>query len=952
MSISDSLQKFSEYVASLDGDEKGEAQVFLERLFIAFGHQGYHAAGAKMEARVRKGAGKAVSFADLVWKPRVVIEMKKRGEKLIRHTHQAFEYWKYLVPNRPRYVILCNFDEMWIYDFDEQLEEPMDKVRITDLPTRYPALNFMFPKELQPLWGYDRIEVTKDAAAHVTKVFDSLLKRNIPRERAQRYILQCVVAMFAEDIGLLEPKGIFTSLVTECIAGADPVDRIGGLFEQMNNPVPAKSGRYRDVEYFNGGLFKDVDPIALTKTELKDLREAGNRQWAKVNPAIFGTLFQTSMGDVEQHTLGAHYTYEADIQRVVYPTLVKPFRDRIAAATTATELLAIGKEIMQLRVLDPACGSGNFLYVAFRELRRLEVELLMKIREEYGAKTVAKFGTAVVSTAQFHGIDAKPFAVELAKVTLMIGKKLASDEAKELLAEDPNVMPFLVGKTLPLDNLDANFIRGDALFVKWPAAQVIIGNPPYQSKNKMPQEYGAEYVAKVRAAFPDASGRSDYCVYWFRRAHDHLPPNGRAGLVGTKSIRQTYSRKSSLDYIDDNGGVIVDAVGKMKWSGTAIVQVSIVNWIKGKHDGKKTLSWREGRDADGEWQTVQLDRIPTTLSTDPDITDAEVLKINTSGVFCRQGQTHGQKGFLLSPAEHALMTAKSKAVLPYLHPFLTGDDMLTDGRPSRYVIDLNACDDLGAASAAGPAFVHVKAKVLPEVLKLAAVEKTKTKKDKGPRQTHATRWWKFWRERGELMTKLSGLTRYIACSRVTRHPIFEFVCPDVHPNDALQVFCFEDDYSFGVLQSRWHVQWFEGLCSGIRGDPRYTDETVFATFPWPQAPTLDQALAVAKAARLVRAERAKAMKATRKGLRHTYSVIADPGVSRLRAAHTALDAAVRAAYGIAPKISDRAVLMALLELNLTLHAAEEEGKALTPPGLPPCVKVPKPFISNDCIKFP
>ena len=186
------LTKFVAYATTLEGDEKGEAQVFCDRLFQAFGHKGYKEAGAALEYRVKNG--KRTKFADLLWKPRLLIEMKSAGEKLEKHYQQAFEYWIQLVPHRPKYVVLCNFDEFWIYDFDSQLHEPVDRVAVSELPQRYTALNFLFPEDAKPQFGNDRVDVTRKAAAKVGRVFRSLVARGVARETAQRFSLQCVVA--------------------------------------------------------------------------------------------------------------------------------------------------------------------------------------------------------------------------------------------------------------------------------------------------------------------------------------------------------------------------------------------------------------------------------------------------------------------------------------------------------------------------------------------------------------------------------------------------------------------------------------------------------------------------------------------------------------------------------------------------------------------------------------
>jgi hypothetical protein len=395
------IKAFVAFVAKhIKGDEKGQAQVFLDRLFQAFGHAGVLEMGGEFEYRVHPGKG--TKFADLVWPKRVLIEMKKRGEKLQHHYQQARDYWMNLVKDRARYVVLCNFDEFWIYDFDYQMNEPVDRVAVTDLATRYTALNFLFPIPRDPQFKNDLVAVTRKAAQKVATAFNSMVQRDrkpIERDRAQRFILQCVVALFAEDIGLL-PRGFFTEVLNDCKKpGGSSFDLLGGLFRQMASKKPADGGRFQDVDYFNGGIFNVVDPVDLSAMELTLLHEAAQENWSKVNPAIFGTLFEGSMDKKERHAFGAHFTSEADIQKVVQPTIIRPWRERIkAAGDTNRELMAVRKELHEYRVLDPACGSGNFLYIAYRELRRLEWEIANRLGPKAFPTAVQE---TVVSARQF-----------------------------------------------------------------------------------------------------------------------------------------------------------------------------------------------------------------------------------------------------------------------------------------------------------------------------------------------------------------------------------------------------------------------------------------------------------------------------------------------------------------------------------------------------------------------
>ena len=262
------IQSFIEYFSTLSGDEKGEAQVFCDRLFKAFGHEGYKEAGESLEFRV-KTKGKTTKFPDLVWKPKLLLEMKKRGSDLTKHYEQAFEYWLELVPDRPKYMVLCNFDEFWIYDLNQQLREPVDKVRTIDLIERSSTLNFLYPGNKQPIFQNNIADVTRAAAIKVAKVYNSLVRRGEQKETAQRFILQCVVALFSEDIGLL-PKDLFSSLLQRCTTGESSYDLIPGLFRQMGSPKSAPSNsEYCNVPYFNGGIFETVDSIDITGENIR-----------------------------------------------------------------------------------------------------------------------------------------------------------------------------------------------------------------------------------------------------------------------------------------------------------------------------------------------------------------------------------------------------------------------------------------------------------------------------------------------------------------------------------------------------------------------------------------------------------------------------------------------------------------------------------------------------------
>jgi SAM-dependent methyltransferase len=950
---------FAAFAAKLRGDEKSEAQTFLFHLLEAFNHDSNTLPeDSTFEYRVRFPSERT-KFADFVWPGRVLIEMKSRGEKLSRHYQQTFDYWLNLVPHRPPYVVLCNFDEFWIYDFNTQLHEPLDRFKLSELPARHAALNFIYPRKSVPIFGNNWVEVTREAAKDVANVFNSLVARGESRESARRFVLQSVVAMFAEDIGLL-PENLFTSLLDECRKAENPTatsyDLIGNLFRQMNDPKPARGGRYAGVDYFNGGLFAKVEPLELQPPAIGLLFEAAKENWSRVQPVIFGTLFEGSLGKEERHALGAHFTYEADIQKIVRPTIVRPWEERIAAGKNVAELLELLRQLRAFRVLDPACGSGNFLFVAYRALRELEQNLLLKLFGQ-DKRQFEKVGTASgISPKQFFGLDVNDNAVETAKVTLMLARRLATRSAHEFWDAHADVLPggdthaLQFEKDLPLDNLDANIVCADALFTPWPEVDAIIGNPPFLDARRVTMIHGADYSKKIKAAFPDVPGRADFCVHWFRKAHEVLKSGCRAGLVGTNSIRQNYSREGGLDYIVKHDGTIVEAVSSQPWSGEAAVHVSIVNWIKGKQAGPKMLFRLTGQDREGPWEKVPIQQINSSLSFVTDVAAAVPLKANQNPKPCFEGQQPGHDGFRLEAQERDQLISKDAKSAEVIFPYLNGDELLSGDCKyiPRSIIDFeNRSMDVAARYKL--AFEHLKKAVLPKWQANAADEKSKTGKDAGEHQNRLKTWWLLKRPREAMLEAIRPLPRYIVCARVTKRPIFEFLHSHIRPDSSLTVFTFADDYSFGILQSGIHWLWFTTKCSTLTERFRYTSDTVFDTFPWPQSPTLKNIRAVAEAALALRTLRHEIMQANGWSLRELYKSLETPGENRLRTAHAALDTAVRAAYGM--KASED-ILAFLLKLNLELADKEAKGEAITPPGLPAFVPKPSDFVSKDCVGVP
>ncbi|MBE9169202.1 class I SAM-dependent DNA methyltransferase [Pleurocapsales cyanobacterium LEGE 06147] len=885
-----SLQDFVNYRWQyITGRERSQAQVFLERFFQAFGHQGALQAGAEYEVAIKKGSRKGkTGFADLVWKPRVLIEMKKQGEDLGKHYRQAFNYWTRIVPNRPRYVMLCNFDEFWIYDFDNQIDEPVDIVTLKNLPARTSAFGFMGLEPKNPVFQNNQVEVTQKTARKMGELCE-ILKQRGEKEGfgildAQRLILQCVLAMFAEDRGLL-PQDMFVSCIQDCLGGKSSYDVLGGLFYEMNRPGVTPAGRYKGVDYFNGGLFATIHPIELTKEELNYLDTAARENWQQVRPAIFGNIFEGTANQKERHAYGMHFTSEADIMKIVRPTISNYWEAKIEAANNISELNSLQLELQNYKILDPACGSGNFLYIAYQELKEIEKLLIEKISSRRKSETLKQqVQMGLVTPLQFYGMDINPFAVELAKVTLTIAKKVAIDKLN------------LTEKELPLDTLDKNIVCQDALFTPWVKANAIIGNPPFLGGKHMRLNLGDEYIDRVFKQFPDVKDSVDFCSYWFRLAHDNINETGRVGLVGTNSISQGKSRKATLDYITNNKGHIHEAISTQPWSGEANVHVSIVNW---------SLKQPKQYFLDNK----QVSFINSSLQAQIDVSQAKTLEANLNKCF--QGISPVGKNFIITETKVTEWITKDFKNQEVLKLFSMGHNLAQNisGKPDRWIIDFVNMSLENASDYKLP-FDHIKTYVKPE-------------RDKNRSDRRRLNWWNFGVNALKMREAIAPLSYYFTVPRVSKWAIFISAPLDWLPGDKSVVVASEDYYILGILTSKIHRIWMEAQKSTLEDRTAYTSTTCFETFPFPQKPSQKIVQQIRTKAIELHEYRSQQMDKKQWGITQLYNVYFHEPASKLYQLHQQLDKLVMQAYDF--KEQDD-ILAKLLEVNLELAEKEKRGE--------------------------
>ncbi len=867
------------------GTEKSGAQTFLNELIAAYtGTASVFEMGARFEEFGARDEG--AGYMDLYWPGVAIVEMKapKESRRLDTHRAQALDYWRNSADPEtntpaPPYLVLCSFRSFEVWEPGKFPNAPRDTFTLDELPSRAEALLFLAGGA--PIYGGPGEKVTREAAGHMVDLYFRLLDRGTaPPDELRRFIIQSVWVLFAEDVGLI-PSRIYEALLRALVADPtrSPGVEISDLLRRLNveDDERRNRGRPTKVPYVNGALFADTPEVPLDPEELQHLLAAAAYDWRWVNPTVFGSLMEGCLGHDHRWELGAHYTNQEDILSIVRPVIVRPWTERIEATTDINEALNLLNELVKFRVLDPAMGCGNFLAIAYRELRGLEGLLVAHIKDLHEAAGLLPPITPKYPVRNIFGIEIDPFAVEIAKATLWMTHALV---AREFGAPEA---------PLPLPALD-HLMQGDSLKRDWPVVEAIIGNPPFHGDKRLRSVVGDEYIDWLKDTF--GIGVQDHCVYFFRKAHEHLREGQRAGLVATNTIAQTGTREAGLAWIVDNGGRIVEAVSTKPWSGDAKVHVSIVCWEKGGGTGPTFL---DGVEVDGISPALRegsVHRVPHKLAG------------HDSVVFI--GYMVGGAGFVLSSDEAQALLARGDAdYSDVVVPLINGEDIVrrVHSDPSRWVIDFSARSLEDAAKY--PAALDI---VRREVQPVRAKDR---------RRSYREAWWQFSEKRPKLRSLLPGVTRVVIAPMTGKRWLPVWGDPRWRASNTTLVFIFDDDFSIGILLSAAHALWVRTHASTLKGDLRYGTASCFETFPWPTEATEDVISRVAAASRAVITERAAATTHLGKGLTAVYNAMDDGAFTQLRQAHRGLDEAVLAAYGLpAVLLDDEAALLdAFFDLN-------------------------------------
>ena len=873
-------------------------------------------------------------FADAYFEEHFGWEFKGQDAQLDSAFDQLLRYQVHL--KTPPLLIVSSFGTIRIQTNFPGMETARYDVGIAELeqPDRLGLVRDAF---FAPQRFRERLRSVDAVTRETASLFQSLVvdmeTHNEDPERLARYLNQLVFCLYSEDAGLL-PEGLFTRIVAQHYREPATFDEaIRSLFRLMATGGHAGANQ---IAQFNGDLFNVVDTVELSTVALQRLGEACERNWRDIEPSIFGTLFERALDASKRAQTGAHYTGADDIELVVEPVVMTPLRrewqetrvaidklldaeqnaatvmekapspgfDPLTALATALrtraheeEMEAFRQRLASVRVLDPACGSGNFLYIALRSLLDLEREVI-----DFAAVHGWHGLTPSVQPDQMLGLEINHYAAELARTALWIGYIQWHHANGFRYTQQPLLIPLDTIRQTDaiLDLTDPD----NPAEPEWPAAEFIVGNPPFLGHFPFRESLGDEYVDAVYGVYGNRiPNSSDLCCYWFEKARGQIDTGAtkRAGLLATQAIRFQSNRRV-LTRIKETGDIFA-AIADQDWVlAGATVHTSII-------------CFDNGSEAEHVLDGHLVAAINADLRAGANLSQAKTLEEN-SGLSFMGDIKVGPFEITKESADEMLRNPNphGKPNSDVVKRWMIGRDI--NQRPrNMWIIDFGTNMAVDNAALYEKPFEYIRDQVKPG-------------RDNNRDQRFRNYWWLHGRPRIEMRDALGGLKRYIGTSMVSRHRMFAWINREVLPDATIIVFARDDDYFFGVLQSRIHLEWAAATGSQLReaqSGMRYTPTTCFETFPFPR-PTEEQREAIGAAAAELNSLRQgwlnppgiSAAELRKRTLTNLYN----QRPTWLDNAHTRLDTTVADGYGWAADLPDTEILERLLALNLERAKAE------------------------------
>lgn len=862
-------------------------------------------------------------WADVWYKGHFAIEYKGPGKSLAAAYEQLLQYRESL--ENPPLLITGNTQELHIHTNFTNSTKQIVTVTLDDLltPAGVQHIRNLFYNVEAFRPEKTAAQVTEEAAARFGALAEYLRKWGYQPDEIAHYLIRVLFCLFAEDIGLL-PHDLFTRLIDH--GRRKPkhfTAQVADLFRAM---ADGEHFGEHNLLYFDGGLFDEAPVLDLDSDALASLHRIAMLDWSSIEPAIFGTLFTRSLDPSSRAKLGAQYTSKEDIILIVEPVLMAPLRRewtevqekartlaqkresapnrrQADAAQKALEklILNFAEKLATIRVLDPACGSGNFLYVALRLLLDLWKQVAI-FAAELGLPILSPLPGLAPSPEQLYGIEINEYAHELAQATVWIGYLQWLHDNGYGVPGEPILKPL--DNIKQMDAILAFDENGNPVEPEWPEVEIIVGNPPFLGGGRLRGELGNDYVEALFALYSiSIPSFSDLVCYWFELARRQILEKCslRCGLLATNSIRGGVNRRV-LERIGETGGIFY-AWSDRDWIlEGASVRVSMIGFDDGS-DHSRIL--------DGEPAT----NINPNLTSGIDVSVANILRENLGIQF--EGTKKGADFDISSEVAREMLerplNENGRSNHDVIKPWINAYDV-TRGSREMWIIDFGVDMSLENAMAYRAPFDHVDRFV-----------RSKYSKSR-------PRWWLHERTRPDMRKALSELKRFVVTPRHAKFRLFIWVAEGTLPDSAVIAFARDDNYFFGVLHSKLHELWSLRMGTSLEDRPRYTPTTSFETFPFPWPPGKEpqddpRMQAIAAAAQELVEQRdawlnppglneAELKKRTLTNLYNERPVWLD-------AAHKRLAAAVFDAYGWPHDLSDEEILERLLALNLERSRQQE-----------------------------
>ena len=983
-------------------------------------------------------------FIDFYKEKHFVIEAKQGGDKSGKGTAkrgtksyrkamkeayytQGISYARSLFV-KPPFIIICDigshfeiwqgFSESWVGatgdygDYDAKKEITLSELRKPEVFDFFVTL-FSDPQQLNP----EKIaaKVTREVAEDLAELAQSLEKNSDP-ETVAHFLMRCIFTMFAEDVGFLKEHLFTEALEQRWIPKSKSFKpEVEALWKAMNEG--GSFGYHGKLLRFNGHLFANAEAFDLEEKQLKILLQAAKRDWHNVEPAIFGTLLERALDKKERGKLGAHYTPRSYVERLVRPVVIEPLQEQWQLVKGEVELLLDNgdkqptkakrnkakkiledflKYLQKIKILDPACGSGNFLYVTLDLIKSLESEVFSYLGEiQEGEQLVLDF--AQINPSQFFGIEINPRAAAIADLVIWIGhlqwhyrrfgnlnpiepvlQAYNNIECRDAVLEYDSKEPAIdkdtgkvrtrwggkktihpvTGEEVPDPNNQItiyNYINPRPAV--WQEANYIVSNPPFIGNARMRERLGDGYTETLRQVYPDVPDTVDFVMYWWHKSAQLVREEkaSRFGLITTNSIRQVRQRKVIDFHLQQkkNPIRIFFAIPDHPWDDKgAAVRVSMTACEINYSQSNLLLSRLETVIDESENQAESLklqiqkqDQIFSNLQAGFDVTKAKSLISNLE--LASKGFEVGSQGFILKEAEK-LKYIESDVV----HSFVTGRD-LTQIPTARYAIDVNHLSEQELSLLYPKTYQWLLEKVKPE-------------RDINNDSKLRREWWRYRRANSSIRNGIKELNKYIATTRTAKHRVFQFVPARVMAESGVVMIFLNDAYYLGILSSNLHILWSlkAGGWMGEGNDPVYNHARCFYTFPFP-TPTDKQKQAIRELGERLDSHRKRVQEkhpdVTITGMYNLLEKIRNNQplsdkdkeynnralVSTLKQIHDELDAAVFDAFEWSQDLTDEEILENLVKLNAERAEEERNGKVRW---LRPEYQAPEETVKQTVIK--